>query len=306
MKVIIAGGRGLLGNALSAALVRDRHDVIVLTRGSAAGSTAGVRWLQWIPASRTGSWLAEIDGAGAVVNLAGESIAAGRWSAARKQQIEASRIVATRNLVEAIAASTSPPRVFVSGSAVGYYGPCGDEIVTEAAPPGTDFLAGVCVRWESEAARAASSTVRVIELRTGLVLARTGGALPRMLLPFRVGIGGPLGTGRQYWPWVHVDDWVSQIRWAIATPAISGPINVAAPHPVTNAEFARQLGRAMHRPAWLPTPGFALRLMLGEMAEGLLLSGQRVLPDKALKAGFSFRYPHLEDALSDLFSPRNG
>lgn len=305
MKVIIAGGRGLLGNALSAALVRDHHEVVVLTRRPADKSTAGVRLLQWIPASRTGSWLAEIGEAGAVVNLAGESIAAGRWSAARKQQIETSRIVATRNLVEAIAASNSRPLVFVSGSAVGYYGPCGDEIVTEAAPPGTDFLAGVCARWESEAARAASPTVRVIGLRTGLVLARTGGALPRMLLPFRLGIGGRLAAGRPYWPWVHIDDWVGLVQWAIATPGISGPINVTAPHPVTNAEFARHLGRAMHRPAWLPTPAFALRVMLGEMAEGLLLSGQRAVPDKALRADFSFRYPHLASALADLFA-RNG
>jgi uncharacterized protein len=302
MRVIISGGSGLLGTALVGALAEERHEVVVLTRGSAASPSPRVRHVPWTPDGGTGAWTAALEGAEAVINLAGESIGAGRWSAGRKRHLEDSRVLATRSLVEAIAASSAPPPVFISGSAVGYYGPCRDDIVTEASPAGADFLAHVCARWEAEAARAESSTVRVIGLRTGLVLDRKGGALPRMLLPFTLGIGGPLGSGRQYWPWIHIDDWVNLVRWTIVTPAVSGPVNVTSPNPVPNAEFARSLGRAMHRPAFLPTPGFALRLMLGEMADGLLLSGQRAVPAKALELGFTFRYEGLEDALAALFS----
>jgi uncharacterized protein len=301
MKIVIAGGRGLLGTALSAALTRDGHEVVILTRGSVEATAAGVRHVRWTPEAAPGSWYAEFTGAAAVVNLAGEPIGAGRWSASRKRRIMESRIAATRSLVDAIAASPSPPPVFLSGSAVGYYGPCQDEVVTEASPPGADFLARVCIGWEAEAERSANPAVRVVELRTGLVLARHGGALPRMLPPFWFGIGGPLGSGRQYWPWIHLDDWVNLVRWAMAASVLAGPLNIAAPHPVTNAEFARRLGHAMHRPSILPTPGFALRLLLGEMADGLLLSGQRAVPAKALAANFAFRYPRLEAALENLF-----
>jgi uncharacterized protein (TIGR01777 family) len=301
MKIVIAGGRGFLGTALGVSLTRDGHEVVVLTRGSGPAPAAGLRHVRWAPEGGSGSWTAELNGSLAVVNLAGESIAAGRWSPARKRLITDSRVAATRRLVEAIGGLTSPPQVFVSGSAVGYYGPRGDEEITETSPPGTDFLAGVCTKWETEAARAASSAVRVVVLRTGLVLARNDGALPRMLPPFWIGAGGPLGSGRQYWPWIHIEDWVNLVRWAITSPALSGPLNVTAPHPVTNAEFARHLGRAMHRPALLPAPAFALKLLLGEMAEGLLLSGQRAVPARALETEFVFRYPQLGSALSSLF-----
>jgi uncharacterized protein (TIGR01777 family) len=300
MKVIIAGGSGLLGSALVTAL-SDEHEIIVYTRRPGAGRASRVQQVQWTPDGGTGAWTSALNGAGAVVNLAGEPIGAGRWSAARKQRIEDSRVQATRSLVQAIAAASTPPPVFISGSAVGYYGPCGDEVVTEKSPAGADFLAHVCARWEAEAARAAGGKVRVVVLRTGLVLDRRGGALPRMLLPFKLGAGGPLGSGRQYWPWIHIDDWVRLVRWAIVTPALIGPVNVTSPDPMPNAEFARSLGRAMHRPALLPTPGFALRLMLGEMADGLLLSGQRAVPAKSLGAGFAFRYPRLDEALAALF-----
>jgi len=308
MKVIIAGGSGLLGSALVAALSDERHEVVVLTRraGTAPATgvrprAAGVKDLQWAPDGGTAAWTSALEGADAVVNLAGESIGAGRWSAVRKQQIVDSRVQATRSLVAAIAASSTPPPVFISGSAVGYYGPCGDEVVTEESPAGADFLAHVCRSWEAEAERASSSSVRVVRIRTGLVLDRRGGALPRMLLPFRLGAGGPLGSGRQYWPWIHIGDWVRLVRWAIVTPALSGPVNVTSPDPVPNGEFARRLGRAMHRPSLLPTPAFALRLMLGEMADGLLLSGQRAVPAKASATGFAFRHARLEDALASLF-----
>ena len=302
MKVIIAGGSGLLGSALSAALADERHEVVVLTRRSGSSHASRVSQVQWTPDGGVGAWTSALDSADAVINLAGEPIGAGRWSAARKQRIEDSRVLATRSLVNAIEASGTPPPVLISGSAVGYYGPCGDEVVTEASPAGTDFLAHVCASWEAEAIRAVSSRVRVVRLRTGLVLDRRGGALPRMLLPFRLGAGGPLGSGRQYWPWIHIDDWVSLVRWAMVTPGLSGPVNATSPTPVPNAEFARSLGRAMHRPALVPTPGFALRLMLGEMADGLLLSGQRAVPAKALDAGFPFRYQRLEQALGVLFT----
>jgi uncharacterized protein (TIGR01777 family) len=189
----------------------------------------------------------------------------------------------------------------VSGSAVGYYGPLGDAIATEQAPAGSDFLARVCVQWEAEAERAASPRTRVVCVRTGIVLAKDGGALPQMLLPFKLGAGGPVGSGRQYWPWIHRQDWIDLVRWTIQTPAASGPVNAVAPNPVTNKEFARALGRAMHRPAFMPAPAFALRLMLGEMADSLLLSGQRAVPSVAERAGFTFRYTRLDDALQAIF-----
>jgi uncharacterized protein (TIGR01777 family) len=300
MKIVIAGGSGFLGTALTRALIQAGNAVAILTRGS-AGEAAGVRHVTWTPDGDTGRWAAALAGADVVVNLAGESIAAGRWSAARKHRIEASRLHATRSLVTAIAAQNPRPRVFVSASAVGYYGPRGDDLITEAAGPGHDFLAGVCAKWEAEAERAGDLGVRVLQSRTGLVLARGGGALPKMLLPFRLGGGGPLASGSQYWPWIHLDDWVRLISWTLGAPALSGPFNATAPTPVTNAEFSRALGRAMHRPALLPAPAFALRLMLGEMADALLLSGQRAIPAKAIATGFVFRFTTVGDALADLF-----
>jgi uncharacterized protein len=303
MKILLAGGTGFLGRPLAEALAADRHDVVVLTRDPAAGRLADrSRAVSWIPNGQTGSWAAEIDGAGAVVNLAGESIAAKRWTAAHKRRVLESRVLATRSLVEAILASASRPQVFVSGSAVGYYGPRSDEILTEAAHAGDDFLAGVCAQWEAEAARVGSRT-RIACIRTGLVLERDGGALPRMLPPFWFGAGGPVGSGRQYWPWIHRRDWIDLVRWTIQTPAAAGALNATSPNPVSNAEFARRLGRAIHRPAFLPTPGFALRLMLGEMADALLLTGQRAVPARALELGFTFTYPELDGALRALFGP---
>ena len=245
-----------------------------------------------------------IDGAGAVVNLAGESIAARRWTAAQKNRILESRVRATRSLVEAIAKASVPPPVFVSGSAVGYYGPLGDEVSTEETRPGSDFLAQVCAAWEAEASRAATDRTRVVCIRTGLVLEKDGGALPKMLPPFWFGAGGPVGSGRQYWPWIHRDDWIALVKWAIATPAADGAINATAPTPETNRAFAQALGRAMHRPSLMPAPAFALRLLLGEMADALLLSGQRAVPAKAQRLGFTFKYSRLDDALREIFRDR--
>ena len=177
-----------------------------------------------------------------------------------------------------------------------------DAVLDEDAPGGADFLAEVCARWEAEASRASASRTRVVTIRTGLVLERNGGALSRMVLPFRIGAGGRVGSGRQYWPWIHRADWIALVRWAIETPTVAGAVNATAPYPVTNAEFARALGQALHRPALLPAPAFALRLLLGEMADGLLLSGQRAIPAKAERAGFVFRYPRLDGALRAIFN----
>jgi uncharacterized protein (TIGR01777 family) len=308
MTIVIAGGTGFLGRALSAALAQAGHDTVVLTRTATHTATSEAptarrpREVVWNPNGDAGPWAAAIDGADAVVNLAGESIAGKRWSRQQKQRILDSRIQATRSLAAAVRSAGAPPPVFVSGSAVGYYGPRGDEPATEEAPAGSDFLAEVCTRWEEEALRAGGDRTRVVRIRTGLVLGMDGGALPQMLPPFRFGAGGPVGSGRQYWPWIHRDDWVALVRWTIATPGVTGAINATAPHPVTNAAFARALGRAMHRPAFMPAPGFALKLLLGEMADALLLSGQNAVPAKALNNGFQFRYEGVNEALNAIFA----
>jgi uncharacterized protein (TIGR01777 family) len=302
VKIVIAGGTGFLGRALTERLVAESHDVVILTRRAA--SQVPARAVVWSPgdnAGNAGAWANEIDGAHAVVNLAGESIAGRRWSAAHKQQILDSRIRATRSLAAALARVSRPPSVFASGSAVGYYGPLGDELAVETTPAGSDFLGQVCEQWEAEANRATSRRTRVVCIRTGLVLERDGGALPQMLPPFRFGVGGPVGSGRQYWPWIHRTDWIDLVRWAIRTDAVEGPLNATAPEPVRNTEFARALGRALRRPSFMPAPAFALRLMLGEMADALLLSGQRAVPTKAEALGFSFKYARLDDALGAIF-----
>lgn len=299
MRIVIAGGTGFLGRALLDSLARDGHTLVVLSRG--AGRAGSARSVPWSPDGSAGAWAREIDGADAIVNLAGESIAGRRWSAAQKQRILESRVLATRSLVAAINGAPKAPAVFVSGSAVGYYGPLGDEIATEDHAPGADFLANVCRQWEAEAAGVKAPSTRVAVIRTGLVLARHGGALPKMLPPFWFGAGGPIGSGRQYWPWIHLDDWVGLVRWTMAAPAASGPFNATAPNPETNANFARALGRAVHRPAFMPAPAFAMRLVLGEMADALLLSGQRAVPARAERGGYTFRFARLDDALRAIF-----
>ena len=315
MRVVISGGTGLIGSALARRLRDDGHAVVVLTRSrgvktgapdAAAHAARGdLRLVTW-PAAPVGpgdaapAWWQAVDGADAVVNLAGESIAAGRWTARQKERIRESRVQATRALVQAIRAVDRKPAVLVSGSAVGYYGPRGDEVVDETTPPGDDFLSRVCVAWEAEARKAEDAGVRVALVRTGLVLAREGGALPRLVLPFRLWAGGPLGSGRQWMPWIHLDDLVGLIVFLIQGEGLEGPFNGTAPHPVANGDFARTLGKVLGRPAWLPAPAVALRLALGEMADALLLSGQRAVPRRALEAGFQFGFPEVEPALRDV------
>lgn len=300
MRIVIAGGTGFLGTPLTAALVADRHAVVLLSRRSGV-STTDVKTIGWAPDGSSGPWATAIDGAGAVINLAGEPIADKRWTEKQKAHILDSRLDATRSLVAAIREASAPPPVLISGSGIGYYGDTGDEIVTEETPAGHDFLSRVCVAWEEAAMSASGPDTRVVCIRTGLVLARDGGALPKMLLPFRFGAGGPVGTGRQFWPWIHRQDWIDMVRFALSSPQVTGPLNASGPEPLPNADFARALGRAMRRPAFMPAPAFAVKAMLGEMADELLLTGQRALPAKAERTGFRFRYRTLDSALQDLF-----
>jgi uncharacterized protein (TIGR01777 family) len=294
--IVIAGGTGFLGTALVRALRGDGHAVTVLTRRPRRDGEVA-----WAPGDSEASWTAIVGGAETVINLAGSSIGGGRWTQARKREILESRTQATRALVRACAARPRPSRVFVTNAAIGVYGIRGDEPVTEQTAPGSDFLSSVCREWESLALQAAPAA-RVVLLRTGLVLAREGGALPQLALPFTLFAGGPLGSGRQYMSWIHLHDWIEIVKWAIANPGVSGPLNVTAPGAVTTAEFARTIGRVMGRPAWLKTPAFALRLLLGEMADALVLGGQRVVPDAARRLGFVFRYEALEPALRQIYS----
>jgi uncharacterized protein (TIGR01777 family) len=288
MKVIIAGGTGFLGTALATSLRADNHHVTIISR-----HPQGPHQVAWT--DRAG-----LEGADVVVNLAGTSLDSGRWTEARKAEILHSRVHATETLVNALSAVSQRPSVFLNQSAVGFYGGHGSEALTEESPPGFDFLASVCVAWEAAAMRAAWMT-RVVLLRTGLPLDPSGGALPRLALPFRLFAGGRLGSGEQYWSWIHLHDWIRMVRWAIDEPRINGPLNATAPAPATNRELADALGRALRRPAFVPAPAFALRLLLGEMADALILSGQRVLPAKATAAGFQFRYPDLDSALQQIY-----
>jgi uncharacterized protein (TIGR01777 family) len=286
MKIVVAGGTGFIGEALVRRLLARGDDVAVLTRNPA--KVRAGRPLRWDQAGEAAS-------ADAVINLAGENVGGGRWTDARKKRIIESRVDATNALVEAVNSRPDPRRAFINASAIGYYGLRGDETLDETASPGEGFLAEVVRRWE-ELARRAEDAARVVILRFGVVLG-SGGALGKMLLPFRLGLGGPIGSGRQWMSWVDRDDVLRMIEWAIDHQSASGIYNVTAPTPVTNREFTRALGRTLHRPAVMPLPAFALRIALGEMADEILLGGQRVVPARAAAEGFSFDYPELEASL---------
>jgi uncharacterized protein (TIGR01777 family) len=253
--------------------------------------------VEWSPGDAVGAWVSELEGVDAVINLAGEPLADGRWTEARKQRIRDSRLDATRSIVGAIARARRPPTALISGSAVGYYGPRGSEAIVESEPPGTDFLGAVARDWEIAALEAQRLGLRVVLLRTGLVLERDGGALSRMLLPFRLGLGGPVGTGDQYWPWIHRDDWVGAIEWLLANPAIAGPVNVTAPTPETNRSFSKTLAAVLGRPCLFRVPSMALRLALGELAD-VVLTGQRAVPAILERSRFPFAFPQLDRALA--------
>jgi hypothetical protein len=295
VRVFVTGATGLIGRALCGALLQRGHAVTGLSRRPGAALPAGVRPVEGDP-SGPGPWQEELARADACVHLAGEPLAAGRWTAARKLRIERSRVDSTRQVAEVVAAGG--PRVLVLGSAVGFYGSRGDEPLDEGAAPGTDFLAQVTARWEA-AAEGAARRARVVRVRTGLVLARHGGALPRLLLPFKLLVGGPLGDGGAWQPWLHLADEVGLLRLALEDERLEGPLNACAPEPVRNRDLARAIGEVLHRPSRLPTPAAALRLALGELAE-VVLASQRVAPQKALEAGYAFRFPRQEPALRDL------
>jgi uncharacterized protein len=305
MRILIAGGSGFLGSHLTAALTTAGHDVNILSRRAdlvSAISTRGQRTIAWTPDGSAGPWAKTCDSIDAIVNLAGASIGEGRWSPARKTALVASRVNATRSLVRFVEQASPRPSLLINASAVGFYGDRGSDILTEDATAGSDFLASLCGKWETEARRAQDVGTRVVLLRTGLVLDPGGGALARMLLPFKLFAGGPFGTGRQFVSWIHRDDWVALVLWLLDAQNLAGPVNATAPSPVTNAEFARALGRALHRPSWLPAPAFALKVALGEMADPLLLFSQRVMPDRASRAGFLFRYATIERAFANLLT----
>lgn len=299
MRVLITGGTGLIGSHLARSLAGDGHEVVVLTRDPerAGALPPGVKAERW-DARTAGGWGHLVAGA-AIVHLAGENIGSGRWTEARKQRIYDSRVRSGEAVLAAIEQASDKPRVLLQASGVDYYGDGGDLELTEDAPLGSGFLAEVCRDWEAVTADVEALGVRRAVLRQGVVLAREGGALPKMALPFRLFAGGPLGSGRQWLSWIHLEDEIRALRFLLEHEMASGPFNLTSPQPVTWRGFARSLGRALHRPSFLPAPAFALRLALGEMAE-ILLSGRRVVPRRLTELGFSFRFPEVEAALKDL------
>ena len=299
MRVIITGGSGLLGRALAGELAAAGDEVILLSRRPAAvrGLPSGVRAESWDGKTAAG-WGSLVAGA-AIVHLAGENIGARRWSKEQKQRIYDSRVRSGEAVLAAVEGAAEKPRVLLQASAVGYYGDTGDEILTEGSPAGQGFLAEVGKDWEAVTADVEPLGVRRAVLRTGVVLAREGGALPRMALPFRLFAGGTVGDGRHWLPWIHLADAVAAMKFLLGRDEARGPFNLTAPNPVTFRELAHTLGEVLHRPSFLPTPAFALRLALGEMAE-LVLTGQRALPTRLLELGFTFRFTELKAALEDL------
>ena len=294
MRIVIAGGTGFLGTGLVDRLRATGHVVTVLARRPRRAGE-----VEWNPGGSPATLARALEGADAVVNLAGASIAR-RWTRAHKRELWESRVPLTRALVEAIKSTTPAPGTFISGSAVGIYGDRGDEALTELSPTGTGFLASLGEAWEKEAL-AATTHARVVLVRTAVVLDRKGGALPQMALPFHFFAGGRIGSGRQYFSWIHREDWTSMVAWALTNTAVAGPLNAAAPHPVTNLEFTRTLGHVLNRPSLLPAPAFALRAVLGEMSS-MILESQRMLPAKACDLGFRFSHPQLEPALRAIYS----
>ena len=292
MRVAVTGSSGLIGTTLRARLEADGHEVLRVLRGAPDQEAA-----LWDPA---GGWFREgaLEGVDAVIHLAGADIAGKRWSERRKRLLWESRVDATRLLVDHIGGLAQRPQVLISASAVGYYGDRGDEVLTEDATPGGGFLSDMCQAWEREARRAQEFGVRAVQVRTaGSVLSRRGGALPRMLPPFRLGLGGRLGSGRQWFTWVSLEDEVGAIEHLLEAAAVEGAVNVMAPDPVTNAEFTRALGRALHRPALFVVPAFTLRLMFGGVADEALLASQRAIPERLLESGYEFAHTDVNGAL---------
>ncbi len=295
MRLVIAGGTGFIGSALCARLLELGHSLTILSRTRSPGPILSNKdWITWQPGS-LGPWEEAIDGVDGVINLAGEPIAM-RWTQSQKERIRKSRVDTTRDLVTAIGKAKARPKFLLNSSAVGYYCPRGDEPITEDGGPGSDFLSRVCIEWEEEAKKAEAFGVRVIRLRTGVVMGRGGGALVKMVPPFKLFIGGPLGTGRQWMSWIQMEDEIGLMVHLMERPEVRGAINATAPGPVTMKEFCQTLGRVLRRPSWAPVPAFVLRVLMGEMSD-MVLTGQRVLPGKAQESGYAFKYPNLLEAL---------
>ena len=303
MRVLVSGSTGFLGTAVIEALENEGHTISRLVRpetGRSKASSAQGQSVRWDPVAGEFD-AAAAEGADVLVHLAGASIANGRWNGSRKKLLRTSRIDATRHLMGALSKLQRPPRVIVASSAIGYYGDRGDETLTETSAPGSDFLASLCREWEAETARGAEFGARVVSLRFGIILAAHGGALPQMALPFKFGAGGRIGSGRQWMSWITLAEVVAMIQFAIANSQLFGPANAVAPNPVQNSEFTRVLAKTLHRPALFPAPAFALRIALGEMADALLLSSQRVMPSKLEQSGYKFAQPELSNALAVVF-----
>ncbi len=300
MRLLLAGATGFIGRALAGSLTDRGHEIVILTRRASRENWPGIRtrYRYWNPREE-GLWEKELEDAEGVINLAGEPIVGKRWNPQQKQKILESRAGTTQALVKAIQKSTRKPSFLINASAVGFYGPHGDEDLNESSPHGSDFLAHVCQAWEAHALRAQDFKVRVALLRIGIVLEKGGGALAKMLFPFQMGLGGPLGSGKQWMSWVHLKDLIEMVHFLIDHKNITGPVNGTAPNPVRMKEFAKTLGEVLHRPVLFPVPGFALKILLGETAD-VLLTGQRVLPQKALGAGYEFRFPALKGALQEI------
>jgi hypothetical protein len=299
MKIVVAGGTGLIGSALVKGLRGARHSIVVLTRDPdkmISNSDMSVTFDRW-DGKTVGGWQDRIDGADAVFNFSGESLAARRWTRVQKERLLNSRLEATQAIVQAIERAKRKPGALVNVSAVGYYGDVEEGEVTEARGPGNGFLADLCRKWEEAAHAAGSFGVRVVTPRLGVVLAGHGSALQQMILPFKLFAGGPLGSGRQWFPWIHIDDVVSVALFVLDNVQLSGAVNVAAPESVTMKQFCSALGKTLHRPSWTPVPAIALRIALGEMSQ-MLLTGQRVVPAKLMQSGYSFRFPNLDAALA--------
>lgn len=299
MRIVITGASGFIGGILADRLWTRRHHVVLLSRNPPRVSNLTQQeWIAWSPGS-PGDWEQAIDGVDGIINLAGEPIAAKRWSDSQKEKIRSSRIESTKALVKAIGRAKQKPKFLISSSAVGYYGAHGDETVTEETIPGNDYLARVCVDWEKEARNAESYDVRVVLVRTGIVLDKGKGALAKMVVPFRYFAGGPLGSGNQWMPWIHIEDQIAMLLFLLENQNARGPFNATAPNPVTMTEFCKTLGAVLNRPSWASVPGGMLTLLVGEMAE-MLLNGQRAVPQAAMKLGYEFKYPHLLPALESL------
>ena len=301
MKVVCTGGSGFVGKGLIPALLEQNHSVVLLTRHKEKTSSTenpNLRMVIW-NGRDAGPWVKELDGAGAIINFAGEPLDRERWSNEQKVRITQSRVNATRAVVRAIAEASKKPGVLINASGVGYYGDSGNAKVTEKSPPGIGLLAETCMAWESEARHAANHGVRTVILRSGPALGKDGGALPRMVVAFKLYGGGPLGSGKQWFPWVHRDDLVAVVLEALSNTSYSGPINLVAPEAVQNKQFCKMLGKVLHRPCWFPVPAFALQAVFGEMAS-MILTGQHVIPARLEELGYKFRFPSLEPALRDV------